>query len=126
LDILQLLRSDQVCLLFTLFDPLARLTVSQLVDMYSEILPYPNSLAGPTNDTTRSFLDRTAAFDKKLVYYENDGTVIMKGDNFTTLERGRYRDRLETLTKQFAGTENWRNVAFESRVWPVTVQDYLS
>lgn len=72
--------------------------------MYSEILP-TLVLLDPPNDTIRSFLDRTAAFDKKLVYYESDGTVIMKGDNFTTLERGRYRDRSEAFTKQFAGAK---------------------
>lgn len=45
----------------------------------------------PTNGHV-NFVDRNTSFNRKLVYVENDGTVIMKADDFTQLQSGRYRD----------------------------------
>jgi hypothetical protein len=43
--------------------------------------------------TMCSYINRTAAFDSGLVYYEDNGTVIMKADDTTHLPKGDFRNR---------------------------------
>jgi len=40
------------------------------------------------------YVDRDTAFRLNLSYVEPDGTVVMKADNTTRLERGQHRNRL--------------------------------
>ncbi|KAF8642364.1 hypothetical protein AX16_009633 [Volvariella volvacea WC 439] len=49
------------------------------------------SAPDPTNGHV-NYVDAETAFQKRLVYFEEDGTVIMKGDNTTWLPLGTYRD----------------------------------
>lgn len=43
---------------------------------------------------TVNFLNATAAFSEGLAYVQDNGVVIMKGDNTTTLDEGVNRNRL--------------------------------
>jgi len=43
-----------------------------------------------------SYVNASYAFQNGLVYVEDDGTVIMKGDNTSWLASGQYRDRWAT------------------------------
>ncbi|KAF8168078.1 glycoside hydrolase family 16 protein [Crassisporium funariophilum] len=50
----------------------------------------------PTNGHV-NYINRSLAFERGLVYFEDDGKLVrMKADNTTHLERGRYRDSLAT------------------------------
>lgn len=40
-----------------------------------------------------SYVNRSRAYDAQLVYTQDDGTVIMKGDDTTTLDSGVFRER---------------------------------
>lgn len=40
-----------------------------------------------------SFVDAQTAFSKSLAYVQSDGTVIIKGDDTSTLPLGAFRDR---------------------------------
>ena len=44
-------------------------------------------------DPVSSYQDRNSSFAKSLVYVENDGKVIMRGDNYTYLADGVNRAR---------------------------------
>jgi hypothetical protein len=55
---------------------------------------------------TRSFVDQQTAFSKGLAYVQDDGVVIMKGDNTTVLSAGVYRDR-HVIPALHARTQFW-------------------
>ncbi|KAF8078599.1 glycoside hydrolase family 16 protein [Lyophyllum atratum] len=46
----------------------------------------------PTSSGHVNYVNRSTAFDQQLVYVQDDGVVIMKGDNTTWLERGAFRN----------------------------------
>jgi hypothetical protein len=45
------------------------------------------------NNQSSSYINQSVAFQNQLAYVTADGKVIMKGDDFTTLPLGTYRDR---------------------------------
>ncbi|KAF9526440.1 glycoside hydrolase family 16 protein [Crepidotus variabilis] len=71
----------------------------------------------PTN-----FLDKKTAFDKALVSIDKDGTAIMKADDFTSLERGKFRDsiRIESIDKYTTGlfVLDLKRAPWGCAVWP--------
>ncbi|PFH54498.1 glycoside hydrolase family 16 protein [Amanita thiersii Skay4041] len=54
--------------------------------------------ADPTHGHV-TYVNRSDAFSKNLVYVQNDGTVIMKGDNTNFLDRGVFRDSVRISSK---------------------------
>ncbi|RDB28968.1 putative glycosidase C21B10.07 [Hypsizygus marmoreus] len=47
-----------------------------------------------------NYVNRSRAFDQGLVYTQEDGTVIMKGDDTKWLEKGVYRDSVRISSKK--------------------------
>jgi len=58
----------------------------------------------PTHGTV-TYVNESFAFANGLAYVEDDGTVIMKGDNTTTLSEGQYRNsvRISSVTQYNTG-----------------------
>lgn len=46
-------------------------------------------------------MNRSRAFDAQLVYTQDDGTVIMKGDDTTKLDLGVFRERYVLYDLEF-------------------------
>lgn len=48
-----------------------------------------------------SYVNRSRAYDAQLVYTQDDGTVIMKGDDTTKLDLGVFRERYVLYDLEF-------------------------
>ena len=50
-----------------------------------------------------SYINKTAAFESGLVSVKDDGTVIMKADDTTKLDRGVFRNRFGHVHEDLQG-----------------------
>lgn len=74
---------------------------------------------------TCSYVNRSRAIDQKLVYVQDDGIVIMKGDNSTWLEKGIYRERWDSPFPYSTLVLTQDVQAFGYRAMPNITQAYL-
>jgi len=75
-----------------------------------------------------SYVDRNTSIQSRLIYTREDGKVIMKGDDYTWLERGVHRPRytsstrnslpsFETYCLSVSGSRAWHNTTRGCSSW---------